>query len=30
LVAFNPNTPAALRRKLQERLRKLGQTGASK
>jgi hypothetical protein len=27
LVAFNPNTPAALRRKLQERLRKLGQTG---
>ncbi|MGB6429474.1 MAG: hypothetical protein WBF06_02735 [Candidatus Acidiferrales bacterium] len=30
LVAFNPNTPATLRRKLQERLRKLGQTGASK
>ncbi len=27
LVAFNPNTPTALRRKLQERLRKLGQTG---
>ena len=26
LVAFNPNTPATLRRKLQERLRKLGQT----
>ncbi|HET9401444.1 MAG TPA: hypothetical protein VFO34_10865 [Candidatus Acidoferrales bacterium] len=30
LVAFNPNTPAALRRKLQERLRKLGQTTPSK
>lgn len=30
LVAFNPNTPAALRRKLQERLRKLGQTAPSK
>jgi hypothetical protein len=30
LVAFNPNTPSTLRRKLQERLRKLGQTGASK
>ncbi len=30
LVAFNPNTPAALRRKLQERLRKLGQSQASK
>jgi len=30
LVAFNPNTPAALRRKLQERLRKLGQTTSSK
>jgi hypothetical protein len=27
LVAFNPNTPSALRRKLQDRLRKLGQTG---
>ncbi len=27
LVAFNPNTPSLLRRKLQERLRKLGQTG---
>jgi hypothetical protein len=27
LVAFNPNTPSTLRRKLQERLRKLGQTG---
>lgn len=26
LVAFNPNTPSVLRRKLQERLRKLGQT----
>src|SRR5579863_6177806 len=26
LVAFNPNTPAVLRRKLQQRLRKLGQT----
>ncbi len=30
LVAFNPNTPATLRRTLQERLRKLGQTQASK
>ena len=30
LVAFNPNTPAALRRKLQERLRKLGQNSSSK
>ncbi len=30
LVAFNPNTPASLRRKLQERLRKLGQTQATK
>ena len=30
LVAFNPNTPATLRRKLQERLRKLGQTHVSK
>lgn len=30
LVAFNPNTPAILRRKLQERLRKLGETPASK
>ena len=29
LVAFNPNTPAALRAKLQERLRKLGQTNSS-
>jgi hypothetical protein len=30
LVAFNPNTPAVLRRKLQERLRKLGQNTSSK
>jgi hypothetical protein len=30
LVAFNPNTPVLLRRKLQERLRKLGQPHASK
>jgi len=30
LVAFNPNTPSVLRRKLQERLRKLGETPASK
>jgi hypothetical protein len=30
LVAFNPNTPALLRRKLQERLRKLGETAGSK
>jgi hypothetical protein len=30
LVAFNPNTPSSLRRKLQERLRKLGQSQASK
>jgi hypothetical protein len=30
LVAFNPNTPSDLRRKLQERLRKLGQTGSGK
>ena len=30
LVAFNPNTPATLRRRLQDRLRKLGQTQASK
>jgi len=30
LVAFNPNTNAALRRKLQERLRKLGQNSSSK
>ena len=30
LVAFNPNTPANLRRKLQERLRKLGQTQTTK
>jgi len=29
-VAFNPNTPATLRRKLQERLRKLGQSTSSK
>ena len=30
LVAFNPNTPATLRRKLQERLRKLGQAQTTK
>lgn len=30
LVAFNPNTPGMLRRKLQERLRKLGQSQATK
>ena len=30
LVAFNPNTPSTLRRKLQERLRKLGQTSATR
>jgi hypothetical protein len=30
LVAFNPNTPSPLRRKLQERLRKLGQTAGVK
>ena len=30
LVAFNPNTPSTLRRKLQERLRKLGDTAATK
>jgi hypothetical protein len=30
LVAFNPNTPSTLRRKLQERLRKLGDTASSK
>ena len=30
LVAFNPNTPSTLRRKLQERLRKLGETAATK
>jgi hypothetical protein len=30
LVAFNPNTPSLLRRKLQERLRKLGQTAGTK
>src|SRR6266849_4079536 len=30
LVAFNPKTPSTLRRKLQERLRKLGQTQATK
>src|SRR4051794_19800147 len=29
LVAFNPNTPATLRRKLQERLRQLGESGGS-
>jgi hypothetical protein len=30
LVAFNPNTPAVLRRKLLDRLRKLGQSTSSK
>jgi hypothetical protein len=30
LVAFNPNTPSVLRRKLQERLRKLGENAATK
>jgi hypothetical protein len=30
LVAFNPNTPATMRRKLQERLRKLGQSQSAK
>jgi hypothetical protein len=30
LVAFNPNTPAVLRRKLQQRLRKLGDTAGTK
>jgi len=30
LVAFNPNTPAVLRRRLQDRLRKLGQSTSSK
>lgn len=30
LVAFNPNTPSTLRRKLQERLRKLGTTAGTK
>jgi hypothetical protein len=30
LVAFNPNTPTVLRRKLQERLQKLGQSTSSK
>lgn len=30
LVAFNPNTPVVLRRKLQERLRKLGESQAAK
>jgi hypothetical protein len=30
LVAFNPNTPSTLRRKLQERLRKLGETAGTK
>src|ERR1700726_2759344 len=30
LVAFNPNPPAVLRRKLQDRLRKLGQSTSSK
>ena len=29
LVAFNPNTPATLRRKLQQRLRKLGETAGT-
>jgi hypothetical protein len=30
LVAFNPNTPDTLRRKLQQRLRKLGETAGTK
>jgi hypothetical protein len=30
LVAFNPNTPAVLRRKLQQRLRKLGEKSGTK
>jgi hypothetical protein len=30
LVAFNPNTPVMLRRKLQQRLRKLGETTSMK
>ena len=30
LVAFNPNTPAPLKRKLQERMRKLGQNPETK
>ena len=30
LVAFNPNTPSLLRRKLQERLRKLGENSGTK
>jgi hypothetical protein len=30
LVAFNPNTPSLLKRKLQERMRKLGQSAESK
>jgi len=30
LVAFNPNTPGNLRRKLQERMRRLGQAAARK
>jgi hypothetical protein len=30
LVAFNPNTPGTLRRKLQQRLRKLGETTGMK
>jgi hypothetical protein len=30
LVAFNPNTPTVLRRKLQDRLRKLGESTPSK
>jgi len=30
LVAFNPNTPATLRRKLQQRLRKLGENAGTK
>jgi hypothetical protein len=29
-VAFNPNTPSVLRRKLQERLRKLGENSGNK
>jgi hypothetical protein len=30
LVAFNPNTPSTLRRKLQDRLRKLGENSGTK
>jgi hypothetical protein len=30
LVAFNPNTPSTLRRKLQDRLRKLGESSGTK